>query len=105
MLAFMLNPEETNKDPDVAPVGIVKITAEALHDAIVIGRPFNITTPLPCDAPKLEPTIPICAPTDPSVAERLLIDGTVIAEELTEALSNVAVVALLVEALLTARPT
>jgi hypothetical protein len=78
---------------------------EGLHVAIVMGRPFSITTPLPCEAPKLEPPIPIVAPDDALVVEREAMDDTVIAEEFMETLSNVAVVALEVEALLTARPT
>ena len=59
LVAFMLDPVKTNNSPDVAPVGIVKTMPEALHELIVIATPFIITMPLPSEAPKLEPEIPI----------------------------------------------
>src|SRR5258707_1269297 len=87
----MLAPVKTRNSPEVAPVGIVKTMAEALQELIVMGKPFIVTTPLPCEAPKLEPEIPICVPADPVVALMAAIAGTAMADELTEAPSNVAV--------------
>src|SRR5882672_6887526 len=105
MLAFMFDPVQTVKRPEVAPVGIVKTMLEGFQERIVIGRPFSITTPLPCVAPKLEPPIPIVAPTEAVVTERAAIDGAPIAAELTDTLSSVVVRELVVEPLATAKPT
>ena len=52
MLSFMLGATETTKGPEVAPEGIVIVTAVLLQALIVTGAPFSVTMLLPCVAPK-----------------------------------------------------
>lgn len=65
----MLGPVETDKYPEVAPVGIVKAIPVLLQTFIGISVPFIITMPFPSVAPKFVPLIATSVPTEPVVAE------------------------------------
>jgi hypothetical protein len=77
--------------PDVAPVGIVIAMDVALHELIVIGTAFTTTKLEPWEDPKFVPVIVTVPPTEPVVAETLVITGAGLAVELTETLSKVLV--------------
>jgi hypothetical protein len=100
----MLGAIETSSGPDVAPVGIVNVIDVALQELVVTAVPFSNTALPPCVAPKLAPVIVTWLPTDPVVAETLVITGAGAAVELTDTLSNVAVSRVLLPLLETANP-
>ena len=91
LLSFMLGATETSNSPEVAPEGIVTLIDVLLHELIIIGVAFRVTTLPACVAPKLEPVITTVLPIAPVVAETLLITGAGAADELTDTLSKVAV--------------
>jgi len=101
LLVFMLGATETVSGPEVAPDGIVILIDVVLHTFMVTNAPFNVTKPT---APKPVPEITTWFPTDPVVAETLVMAGAGAAEELTDTLSNVAVARTDVLRLLTASP-
>jgi hypothetical protein len=105
LLLFMLGATETTMYPEVAPVGIVMMIDVLLHELTVTGALLSVTRLPLCDAPKPEPVICTWLPTEPVVAEMLLITGAGEAVELIETLSKVAVARAVVLSLLTARPT
>src|SRR5215467_15348617 len=104
LLSFMLGATVTNRDPVVAPFGIVIVIDVALQLLTVAGAPFNWTALLPCVAPKPEPVIITWLPTDPVVAETAVIAGAGAAPEFTDTLSNTPVAVEDVVRLLTAKP-
>jgi hypothetical protein len=101
----MLGATETTMYPEVAPVGIVTMIDVLPHELTVTGALFNITKLPLCDAPKPEPVISTWLPTEPVLAETLLIIGAGDAVELIETLSKVPVASADVLPLLTAKPT
>jgi hypothetical protein len=104
LVVFMLGATETAKGPEVAPVGIVMVMDVLLQELIVTSPPFSRTPLLPWEAPNPEPEITTWLPTDPVVAERLVMTGAGAEAELTDTLSRVAVAREEVEELLAARP-
>jgi hypothetical protein len=100
----MLGPTKTAISPDVAPVGIVIVMEVALHELIVTAVSFRRTALLPCEAPNPEPEMTTWLPTGPVVEDRLVITGAVIAVELSDTLSKVAVNRVDLFVLLIARP-
>jgi hypothetical protein len=105
LLLFMPGATETTMYPDVAPVGIVMVIEVLLHELTVTGALFNITKLPLCELPKLDPLISTWLPTEPVVAETLVMTGAGDAVELTDTLSKVAAASAEVLSLLTARPT
>ena len=89
LLSFIPGATETIKLPDVAPDGIVVCTDVALQELIVTGTPLSVTMLPLCVAPKPVPLMVTLLPTDPVVAERLVMTGPGVAVELTDTLSNV----------------
>ena len=104
LLAFMLGATNTAKGPEVAPTGMVTVMELLLQELIVAAVPFSNTTLLLCAAPNPVPEITTWLPTDPVVAETLLITGAGTAVEFTETLSKVAVASVEVLPLYTASP-
>src|SRR5690242_3149364 len=96
----MLDATDTTKGPLVAPVGIVKVMDVALQELIVATLPFRRTTPLPAEVPKPVPEMTTWLPTDPVVAEKVVIAGA----DVIDKPSNVPVYNAPVLPLLTARP-
>src|SRR5579864_3226888 len=86
----MLGATRTLRGPDVAPVGIVMEIEVPLHELIVTGAPFRITTLFPCELPKFWPVMEIWLPIGPVVADTLVITGAGTVGVLTETLSKVA---------------
>src|SRR5271154_2562702 len=101
LLEFMLGATVTARYPDVAPVEIVMLIEVSLHELIVIAASFRSTALLPCVDPKPLPVIVTLLPTDPVVVDTPVMTGGVVAEEVTDTLSNVAVYVLVVLPLLT----
>jgi hypothetical protein len=100
----MLGATDTTRSPDVAPVGIVTVIDVPLQELIVSAEPLSSTTLLPCEAPNPVPEITTWLPTEPVVAETLVIKGAGLAVVLTDTLSNVSVYVFVVLPLLTASP-
>jgi hypothetical protein len=105
LLSFMLGATVTSSGPDVAPVGIVIVIPVLPHVLIVTGDPFNRTALFPCVAPNPVPVITTWLPTDPVVAETLVITGAGAAPALTDTLSIIAVANEDVVRFVTASPT
>jgi len=101
----MVGATDTNSGPEVAPTGIVIPIVVLLHKSIVIGALFNVTKLPPWEAPNPVPSIATWLPTDPVVVETLVMTGAGFAIELTDTLSNAAVVRVDVVSLLTTKPT
>jgi hypothetical protein len=80
---------DTTNSPDVAPEGIVMVMDVLLHELMITGVAFRITSLPPCVAPKLEPVITTSLPTVPLEAETLVVTGAGAAAELTETLLKV----------------
>jgi len=100
----MLGATETTRFPEVAPEGIVNSIYVPLQRSIVTGTEFSKTTLPPCTSPKPVPNIVTRFPTDPVVAETLVIVGATAAEVVTETLSRVAVASEEFDWLLAAKP-
>jgi hypothetical protein len=77
---------------------------DALHELTVTELPFNTTRLLPCAVPKFAPVITTWLPTEPVVADTLVITGAGVVVVLTDTLSIVAVAKLVFESLLTPSP-
>ena len=105
LLLFMLGATDTSKGPVVAPDGMMIVSDVALQLLMVAATPFSSTVLPPCVAPKPDPPITIWLPTDPVVADTLVIAGAGAEAEFTDTLSNVAVPVDEVVRLLTAKPT
>jgi hypothetical protein len=105
LLLFMLGATDTTKQPDVAPDGIVTVMDDALQKFTITGEPFNVTKLLPCVDPKFDPSISTWLATSPVVAERIVIAGARLVEELRETLSKVAESVVPILLLDKARPT
>jgi len=90
LLSFMLGATETSNGPDVAPEGMVMLIDVLLHELIITGVAFRVTTLPPWEAPKLEPVITTALPIAAVVVETLVMTGAGTSDELTETLSNVA---------------
>ena len=95
---------DTTIKPEDAPTGIVTVIAEALHELTVTGVAFSNTTLLPWAEPKFDPLIATRLPTEPVVADTLVMIGAGEFVELTDTLSKVAVAKLAMLSLLTANP-
>src|SRR5882762_6016848 len=93
LLAFIVGATKTASNPDMAPVGIVKVMDVALHKAIVTGTPFSSTVLPFCEAPNPVPAICTSPPIDPVVSDRPEITGAGAAAELIDTLSKVTVCA------------
>jgi hypothetical protein len=74
--------------PVVAPLGTVTPMLVLPHELTVAAVPLNVTPPLPCVAPKLVPVIVIAAPTDPAVADKLVMLGADTTVNVTPALAT-----------------
>jgi hypothetical protein len=88
----MLGATDTNSGPEVAPLGIVTMINVLVHESIVMGALFNNTRLPFCEAPKPDPLMVTWLPTEPVVAETLVMAGPGFAVELTDTLSIVTVV-------------
>jgi len=95
-LEFMLGAAETTNSPEVATAGIVTVIEVSLHELIVTGVAFSVTTLPPCEAPKLEPVITTWLPISPVVAETLVMTGAAPPPNSRTRLSKVAVARLVV---------
>jgi hypothetical protein len=73
--------------PVVAPTGTVTAMTEEPQLVMVAGVPLNVTPPLPCEDPKLDPLMFNGAPGLPDVALRLLIDGAGVTVKVTPLLA------------------
>lgn len=69
--------------PVVAPVGTVAVMLVALQPLTVAVVPLNLTKPLPCDVPKLEPAMVTLEPTVPEFGLRLLMLGAAVTVNVT----------------------
>src|SRR5216110_543346 len=69
LLSFMLGATDTTTGPEVAPVGMVTVIDVPLQEVAAIAEPFNITAPVPCEAPKPEPEITAWLPATPAAGE------------------------------------
>jgi hypothetical protein len=87
----MLGCTDTSNGPEDAPEGIVMTIEVLLHELIVTGRSLSVARLPFCEAPKPDPLMSTWLPTDPVVADVLVMVGAGTAVELTETLSNVAV--------------
>jgi hypothetical protein len=104
LLSFMVGATDTVIGPEAAPEGTVKAIAVSLQELTEIGAPFNMTSLLPCEAPKPEPEMLTGLPIEAVVAEtdRMLGPGVVVV--LMDTLSNVAVANAALSWLATANP-
>ncbi len=100
----MLGPTATSNGPEAAPGLSVTVIDVVLQELTVIGKEFSVTRLLPCEAPKFVPEITIWLPIEPVVADRPEITGAGVAAELTDTLSKLAVLKVVVESLASARP-
>ena len=96
---------ETTKGPIVAAVGTVVVIDVALQALTVAALSLNRTTPLPAEAPKPVPVIVTWPPTEPVVAETLVIAGAGLADVVIKRLSMTPLYKAPVLPLLTASPT
>src|SRR5438105_4053014 len=104
LLLFREGPTETTSGPEVAPAGIVITIDVLLQELMVTGMSFKVTRLPPWGAPKFNPWMVIWLPTDPVVADTLVITGAGAAAESTETLSKVTVARAELLPLFTANP-
>jgi hypothetical protein len=98
----MLGCTETSSGPEVAPEGIVMTIEVLVHELTVTGTSLSVAKLPFCEAPKPDPLMSTWLPTDPVVADVLVMVGAADAVELMETPSNVTVAR--AELLATARP-
>src|SRR5260370_25174215 len=101
----MLGATETTKGPEVAPKGMVMFMDVLLQELLLTGAPFSSITLAPCEAPNPVPEITTGLPTDPLVAETLVMAGPGAEGLLSDTWSKVAVARPPLIPLFTARPT
>jgi len=101
----MLGATDTNNGPEVAPDEIVMMIEVLLQELTVTGTLLSVTKLPFWEAPKFDPLMTTWLPTDPVVAETLVMTGAGLAAELTDTLSNVAVARAEVLPLVTPNPT
>ncbi len=65
----------TTTFPVVAPLGTVTPILDAPHDVTLAVVPLNVTVPVPCELPKLDPVIVTAAPTAPDVTDKVVMLG------------------------------
>src|SRR5215467_8984629 len=100
----MLGATDTTRFPEAAPEGIVNSIYVLLQRSIVTGTEFSKTTLPPCTSPKPAPNIVTRFPTDPVVAETLVIVGAEAPDVVTDTLSSLAVASEELDWLLAAKP-
>jgi|SRR6185437_14687182 len=100
----MVGATATVKYPDTAPVGTVNVIEVSLQELIVTGTSFSTTRLLPWVAPNPEPETVDWLPMNPPSGITLLIEGAGLDAVLMDTLSNVAVVKLDVDPLVTPNP-
>src|SRR5579864_1127062 len=75
--------------PVLAPVGTTAVILVALQFMMVVAWVLpNVTNPLPCDGPKLEPAMTTDDPTAPAFGVRLLMLGAAVTVKLTPELAT-----------------
>lgn len=65
----------TTTFPVVAAAGTTTFMLVSLHSDTTASAPLNVTLPVPCEEPKLDPVIVTADPVGPEVGDKLLIVG------------------------------
>src|SRR5437763_15278729 len=65
----------TTTFPVVAPLGTVTPILDAPHDVTLAVVPLNVTVPVPCEEPNVDPVTVTAAPTAPVVIDKLVMPG------------------------------